>query len=261
MNCGALAGESHRERAVRPRARCVHRREHDAKGSVRVARARARSSSTRSASCRRRRRPSSCACWRNVRSSRVGATHPIAVPARVIAATHRELEKDVAAGSLPAGSAFPPRGARGARSAAARSAVRPPRAGDHILAATCERFGMRRKSMTAGALELLAAYDWRRNNVRELRNVIERMLIAADGDVIGADHVPAEIVGSRRARVRARRRRRAPFSSERPRRSGRSSSPRSSATSGTSRRTAQDLGLADHASLLKIMRRHGLSSR
>ena len=26
-------------------------------------------------------------------------------------------------------------------------------------------------------------------------------------------------------------------------------------------RTAQDLGLADHASLLKIMRRHGISSR
>ena len=26
-------------------------------------------------------------------------------------------------------------------------------------------------------------------------------------------------------------------------------------------KTAQDLGLADHASLLKIMRRHGLSSR
>jgi transcriptional regulator with GAF, ATPase, and Fis domain len=26
-------------------------------------------------------------------------------------------------------------------------------------------------------------------------------------------------------------------------------------------RTAQELGLADHASLLKIMRRHGISSR
>ena len=27
--------------------------------------------------------------------------------------------------------------------------------------------------------------------MRELRNVIERMVIAADGEVIGAEHVPA----------------------------------------------------------------------
>ena len=166
---------------------------------------------------------------------RVGATHPIAVPARVIAATHRELEQDVAAGRFRQDLLF--------RLAVHVLRVPPlrdrlsdlPELVDHILAATCERFGMRRKSMTAGALELLAAYDWRRNNVRELRNVIERMLIAADGDTIGADHVPAEIVEARRAGVRARPARRAPFSSARRRRSGRSSSPRSSATSGTSR--------------------------
>ena len=37
------------------------------------------------------------------------------------------------------------------------------------------------------------AYDWSQNNVRELRNIIERMVIAADGDLIGLEHVPQEI--------------------------------------------------------------------
>jgi DNA-binding NtrC family response regulator len=35
------------------------------------------------------------------------------------------------------------------------------------------------------------AYDWHRNNVRELRNVIERMVLASD-EMIGVDSVPAE---------------------------------------------------------------------
>ena len=36
-------------------------------------------------------------------------------------------------------------------------------------------------------------YEWRRNNVRELRNVVERMIIAADGEVIAPEHVPADV--------------------------------------------------------------------
>jgi DNA-binding NtrC family response regulator len=191
---------------------------------------------------------------------RVGATHPIAVPARVVAATHRELETDVAAGRFRQDLLF--------RLAVHVLRVPPlrdrlsdlPELADSILTATCERFGMRRKSITADALELLAAYDWKRNNVRELRNVIERMLIAADGDTIGADHVPAEIVEAgapvleRGGEARTFLERKA-------------EAERQIVVAALERnewhitKTAQDLGLADHASLLKIMRRHGLSSR
>ncbi|MGH7621081.1 MAG: sigma 54-interacting transcriptional regulator, partial [Gemmatimonadaceae bacterium] len=190
---------------------------------------------------------------------RVGATHPIAVPARVIAATHRELEQDVAAGQFRQDLLF--------RLAVHVLRVPPlrdrlsdlPELVDHIITAACARFGMTRKRITPEALELLAAYDWKRNNVRELRNVIERMLIAADGDVIGADHVPAEIVDG------------APM----PARGGdartflerKAEAERQIIVAALERnewhitRTAQDLGLADHASLLKIMRRHGIASR
>ena len=189
---------------------------------------------------------------------RVGSTHPIAVPARVIAATHRDLEADVAAGRFRQDLVF--------RLAVHVLRVPPlrdrlsdlPELVEHILTATCARFGMKRKTVNAEALDLLAAYDWKRNNVRELRNVVERMLIAADGDVIGSEQVPAEIVegasltNTGEARTFLERK---------------AEAERQIIVAALERnewhitRTAHDLGLADHASLLKIMRRHGIASR
>ena len=189
---------------------------------------------------------------------RVGSTHPIAVPARVIAATHRDLESDAAAGRFRQDLLF--------RLAVHVLRVPPlrdrlsdlPELVEHILTATCARFGIKRKTVNAEALDLLAAYDWKRNNVRELRNVIERMLIAADGDVIGPEQVPAEIVegasltNTGEARTFLERK---------------AEAERQIVVAALERnewhitRTAHDLGLADHASLLKIMRRHGIASR
>jgi len=187
---------------------------------------------------------------------RVGSTQPIPVPARVIAATHRDLDEDVKAGRFRQDLLF--------RLAVHVLHVPPlrdrlsdlPELADHILTATCARFGMRRKRISADALALLAQYDWKRNNVRELRNVIERMLIAADGDAIGAEQVPAEIVESapvqpgREARTFLERK------AEAERRIVVEALERNDWRIG---QTAAELGLADHSSLLKIMRRHGIA--
>jgi DNA-binding NtrC family response regulator len=111
-------------------------------------------------------------------------------------------------------------------------------------------------------VDVLSAYDWSRNNVRELRNVIERMVIAADGDILEPAHVPKEIQeaaagspavagdgGPDTSRdFRALR-------AEAERRIVRDALARNE---GHVTRTAEELGLADHASLLKIMRRLGL---
>jgi DNA-binding NtrC family response regulator len=122
-----------------------------------------------------------------------------------------------------------------------------------FVAATCERFRIRAKKMAPDALDLLMAYDWSRNNVRELRNVVERMIIAADGDVLRPEHVPAEIQddgGSRR-----------PANNDRGFAALKAEAERQIIVAALERhdwhitRTAEDLGLADHASLLKIMRR------
>jgi DNA-binding NtrC family response regulator len=189
---------------------------------------------------------------------RVGSTHPVAVPARVIAATHRNLEQDVAAGRFRQDLLF--------RLAVHVLHVPPlrdrlsdlPELVDHLLAATCQRFGIKRKAIAPEALALLAAYDWKRNNVRELRNVVERMLIATDGSAIGAEHVPAEITEGAPS---------APPHEARTFIERKAEAERQIVVAALERnewhitRTAHDLGLADHASLLKIMRRHGVSSR
>src|SRR5450759_3526687 len=48
--------------------------------------------------------------------------------------------------------------------------------------------------MTKEALGMLEAYSWP-GNARELRNVIERVLLLEDSDAIQSDHLPAEIRG------------------------------------------------------------------
>src|SRR5438093_12981226 len=124
--------------------------------------------------------------------TRVGGTRTIAVDARVVAATHRELEDEVKAERFREDLFYrlnahvlrvPPLRER-------RSDV--PELATHLLAATCARFGCRAKRLAADAIEALMSYDWSRNNVRELRNVIERMVIATDRDELTAEDVPNE---------------------------------------------------------------------
>jgi DNA-binding NtrC family response regulator len=99
------------------------------------------------------------------------------------------------------------------------------------------------------------AYDWRRNNVRELRNAIERAVVNAEGEVIRAGHLPDAVRGaapaesddddtSFQAQRRAAERRIVLAALEKH--------------EWQITRTAESLALADHASLLKVMRRLGI---
>jgi len=188
---------------------------------------------------------------------RLGAMKGVDVPARVVAATHRDLDDDVKAGRFRQDLLFrlnvhilrvPP--------LRDRLSDLPELAG-HLVAAICDKFGVRRKTIAPAALELLARYDWSRNNVRELRNVVERMVIDSDGDVIGGEAVPPELVGSAAGEA----------SKAEPRTfvERKAEAERQIVVAALERnewhitRTAQELGLADHASLLKIMRRHGIA--
>jgi two-component system nitrogen regulation response regulator NtrX len=188
------------------------------------------------------------------RVTRLGATRSLPVEARVVAATNRNLAAEIAAGRFREDLFYrmnvhqidvPPLRER-------RSDI--PEIAGRFVTAICERFGLRPKRLAADTLDLLTAYSWARNNVRELRNVVERMIIATDGDIIGPEQVPAEIRGE------------APNSSEG---SGtfqalKAEAERRIVITALERhdwhvtRTAEALGLADHASLLKIMRRHDI---
>jgi len=186
--------------------------------------------------------------------TRLGGNRSIPVEARVVAATNRDLEAEVTGGRFRQDLYFrlsvhvlrvPPLRDR-------LSDV--PELAAGFIVATCERFRMRPKKLSGGALDLLMGYDWSRNNVRELRNVIERMIIAADGDVLRGEHVPLDIQEQSRAQGQ-------PAPAARGFAALKAEAERQIVVAALERhdwhitRTAEDLGLADHASLLKIMRR------
>jgi DNA-binding NtrC family response regulator len=188
------------------------------------------------------------------RVTRVGATRPLAVEARVVAATNRNLEAEVGAGRFRQDLYYrlnvhqivvPPLRER-------RSDV--PEIAEGLAAAICTRFGIRPKRLAPDALELLMGYDWSRNNVRELRNVVERMIIATDGEVIGPDQVPPEIRGAAEPAAEAG----GSFQELKAEAERRILIAALERHEWHVTRTAEALGLADHASLLKIMRRHNL---
>ncbi len=188
--------------------------------------------------------------------TRVGGERAIKVDTRVVAATNRDLEEEVRAGRFRQDLLY--------RLNVHVLAVPPlrdrlsdiPELAEHFLAETCARFGVRRKRMDGEALEALMAGDWTANNVRELRNVIERMILASEGESLGVAHVPAELRSGRAAP------RTAPGA--RTFHELKAEAERQIIVAALERndwhitRTAQELGLADHASLLKIMRRHEL---
>lgn len=188
------------------------------------------------------------------RVTRLGSNRSIPVDPKIVAATNRDLESEVAAGRFRQDLYF--------RLSVHVLRVPPlrdrlsdiPELASSFVAATCERFRMRPKKLSPDALNLLMGYDWSRNNVRELRNIIERMIIAADGDVLRPEHVPLEISEQSRAPL-------PPGSEERGFMALRAEAERQIVVAALERhdwhitRTAEELGLADHSSLLKIMRR------
>ncbi|MBL8843948.1 MAG: sigma 54-interacting transcriptional regulator [Planctomycetes bacterium] len=111
---------------------------------------------------------------------RVGDPRPRKADVRIVAATHRDLKQDVAAGRFRQDLFFrlavfpleiPPLRERS-------EDVGPLAA--HFVAAAARRLGRAVPRLTRGAVESLERYDWP-GNVRELQNVVERAVILAQG--------------------------------------------------------------------------------
>ncbi len=195
--------------------------------------------------------------------TRLGSSKTIQVDTRVVAATNRDLEAETAAGRFRQDLLFrlnthvvqvPP-----LRERLSDVAV----LAEHFLELTCEKFGVRRRSLAPEAMKVLQNYDWSRNNIRELRNVIERVVIAGDDEVITAELIPAEITAGRAPAQGPVTGRPSPAPGG-TLKDQKAAAERQIILSALERNdwhitnTAAQLGLADHSSLLKIMRRHGL---
>ena len=130
--------------------------------------------------------------------TRIGGSKPTQVDVRVLAATNKNLEAEIAAGAVPRGSVLPAERRADPRAAAARAA-RGHSAARRALRERARRGAKasRRGRSTPDAVERLAQLDWP-GNVRELRNTIERLLILASGPRVTADDVE-RLVGTRDA--------------------------------------------------------------
>ena len=63
---------------------------------------------------------------------------------------------------------------------------------EHFLGHFCARHGRPYKSFTSDAMDVLVTAKWP-GNVRQLRNVIERMVVTVNGDRIACENLPAEL--------------------------------------------------------------------
>ncbi len=114
----------------------------------------------------------------------IGSSRSVKVDVRVIAATNKKLEDEIAAGRFREDLLYrlnvvpievPPLRSR-------REDV--PQLVAHFVAQLTAQQGVPPKTVSDGALERLKRHHWP-GNVRELRNTVERLLILANGDVVG----------------------------------------------------------------------------
>ena len=117
--------------------------------------------------------------------TRIGGAKPISVDVRVIAATNKTLETEIAAGKFREDLYYrlnvvpihvPPIRER-------REDI--PVLAQYFVATLSAREGIPPRTLTADALERLSSLDWP-GNVRELRNTVERLLILAPNTEISA---------------------------------------------------------------------------
>ncbi|HOJ13684.1 MAG TPA: sigma-54 dependent transcriptional regulator, partial [Deltaproteobacteria bacterium] len=122
------------------------------------------------------------------RFERVGGSQTIQVDVRVLTATNKNLEQEIAEGRfrqdlyyrLNVIPLYVP------RLVERREDI--PLLVEHFIHLFTQDKGNRRKTITEGAVEKLMQHDWP-GNVRELKNIIERLVIMTPGDTITADDI------------------------------------------------------------------------
>ncbi len=133
----------------------------------------------------------------DLRIERVGGSHPIEVDVRVVAATNRDLERDVAENRFRADLFYrinvvpiemPPLRDR-------RSDIR--RLAEHFLELARREAGAGPRRIAAAALAALERAPWP-GNARELRNAIEHGVTLAEGDTLELADLPQSVLRAAR---------------------------------------------------------------
>ncbi len=126
----------------------------------------------------------------------VGSQRTVKVDVRVVAATNRELEEEIAEGKFRE-DLFYRLNVLPIRTPPLREHLEDvPELVDYFVRRYAAANNYRRKEFEPAALEALGQLRWR-GNVRELKNVIERLLILAPGEAVTAADVQAALGSGR----------------------------------------------------------------
>jgi DNA-binding NtrC family response regulator len=127
---------------------------------------------------------------------RIGGDKPVAVDARVVVATHRNLDEMVKQGTFRADLfhrvyvfpvVLPPLRER---------AEEIPALAEYFARQVASQNGWRPKHFSPQSLEILQSYAWP-GNVRELRNVVERVLLLSAAEMISAEEMISALPAAR----------------------------------------------------------------
>jgi two-component system nitrogen regulation response regulator NtrX len=127
---------------------------------------------------------------------RLGGQRRIEVDVRVIAASNRDLQAEIAAGRFREDLYYRLNVVPIRVPSLAERRVDIPVLAEYFMARAAEAAGLPPRRLSPEALALLQSADWP-GNVRQLRNVLEWLLIMAPGDPradIGVDSLPPEFV-------------------------------------------------------------------
>jgi DNA-binding NtrC family response regulator len=123
---------------------------------------------------------------------RVGGARPIPIEVRVVAATNRQLDKLIGEGRFREDLYWrlkvvpielPPLRSR-------REDIR--ELAEHFITRFAAAYGRPPQTLTDGAVALLQRYGWP-GNIRELENLVERLVVVCDAPVVDETELPLEI--------------------------------------------------------------------
>jgi len=125
---------------------------------------------------------------------KVGSNKVAKVDVRVIAATNKDLKQAIQAGQFRDDLFFRLNVVPLTSPALRDKKEDIPLLIEYFSKVFAEENNFKRKSFAPEALQVLTAYSWK-GNVRELRNVVERLIIMSDHDIIRQDDLPEYLRG------------------------------------------------------------------
>ena len=117
---------------------------------------------------------------------RVGSDKPIPVDVRVLAATHRDLEKLAKEGKFRRDLLYRLNVVPIEMPSLRERAADIPLLVEYFIARFGKKLGKKFRTIEKRSLEVLKAYEWP-GNVRELQNVIERVVTLSESDTFAVD--------------------------------------------------------------------------